>query len=79
MYPCCLSFCFFNTFLLYAAEELSSQLAEFAFYEDADGDDTPHARTRSLSEKTDRDVRYHFLFCFLELHFSSSLEFPVLL
>ena len=39
------------------AEELGTQLAEFAFLESADfADDTPHARTRSVSERQDRDV-----------------------
>jgi hypothetical protein len=48
---------FLTTSPRFAAEDLSSQLAEFAFYEDADGDDTPHTRTRSLSERQERDVR----------------------
>ena len=40
-----------------AAEELGTQLAEFAFFESADfADDAPHARTRSVSERQDRDV-----------------------
>ena len=40
-----------------AAEELGTQLAEFAFFESADfADVTPHARTHSVSERQDRDV-----------------------
>ena len=48
---------FLTTSPRFVAEDLSSQLAEFAFYEDADADDTPHTRTRSLSERQERDVR----------------------
>jgi hypothetical protein len=37
-----------------AAEELGTQLAEFAFFESADfADDAPHTRTRSVSERPD--------------------------
>jgi hypothetical protein len=48
---------FLTTSPHFLAEELSSQLAEFAFFEDADGDDAPHTRTRSFSERQERDVR----------------------
>jgi hypothetical protein len=61
-------------------EELSSQLAEFAFYEDADGgDDTPHTRTRSVSERSDRDVCLPCLILSYAAFSYSVSEFPVVL